>query len=145
MQAKKTIAACALLSLSGCASTQQTVAREAQLPAYTQSTICELRANRAASMGKIFRVKGVFVSDGLTFGYFEDTHCGAERNSMFLGTTLANESVKAFDQYQMKNCQPYCSKDVELDVAGVVTENDEGLLRLELVHVYSLSPRQREN
>jgi hypothetical protein len=117
----------------------------------TQTTICEVRKNRAASIGMLVRVKGVYISDGLTFGYFKDSNCGSSSNSIRLNTSnksISDSSVAEFDRYLQKECQGsrsgYCVNDFELDVVGVVSENDEGLLRLELVHVYKVSPVRAE-
>ncbi|MBS0227521.1 MAG: hypothetical protein JSS23_02375 [Proteobacteria bacterium] len=106
-------------------------------------SICELRASRSSFIGRTVRIRGIFESDGMTFSYLRDQDCGAESNTIrvsSLGISSGDASVAEFIARKRDVCaqtdRGYCAGGFLMDVLGVVTENRDGFLQIDLLHVY---------
>lgn len=128
--------------LSGCVSFPQ-LHNPAHDGASNVVSICEIRAKRNTFIGRTVRTKGIFESDGMTFSYLQDKQCAAESNTIrvsSLSTPKGDSTVVDFVERRKESCsrttKAYCSGGFSVDVLGAITENREGLLQIDLLHVY---------
>lgn len=106
-------------------------------------TICEIRAKRDALLNKIVTTNGNLVSDGRTYTYFEDPACGIHRNTLQASSFTkiqGDEAVKKFIDARNMKCSTspsaYCFGDLNVSFSGRIYEDDEGMLAVELLHIY---------
>ena len=106
-------------------------------------TICEIRDRRSSVVNEVVRTSGNLVTDGLTYTYLEDPACREARNTLQLSSftkIVGDETVRHFISNRNKKCSKgasaYCFGDVRLSISGRIYEDQEGMLAIEMMHVY---------
>ena len=138
-----------LAFIVGCSSSTEIFRNQEPIFAEAKTaTVCELRSHRKANIGRVVRVTGTFVSNGMNFGFFQDLGCGDSSNSVALAafdSPPPDSSVSQFDKHFFGLCRKhvYCTKSAKLDLVGKVSEDSEGFLQIGVLHIYSyeLVPR----
>ena len=131
-----------LCGASGCASLSSDQP-DPSIGANRVASICEIRSQRSKFVGHTIRIRGVLKSDGMTYTYLQDKSCGAERNTIWLSSfsvPTGDATVRKFFDRRRSDCERrgngYCSAGFFMDVSGVISEDEEGSLQIELMHIY---------